>query len=61
MRRGVPQEMQSDNGTNFRVADQEVKAAVKFLDNFRLAAERSYRDITWYFKPPSAPHFGGVF
>eukprot|EP00117_Sycon_ciliatum_P022619 scpid12577/ scgid5257/ len=60
-RRGVPQKMVSDNGTNFVAADQELRAAVKSLDNSRLAAEMTSRGISWAFNPPRAPHFGGVF
>ncbi|XP_065185823.1 uncharacterized protein LOC135816555 [Sycon ciliatum] len=60
-RRGVPQKMVSDNGTNFVAADQELRAAVKSLDTSRLAAEMTSRGISWAFNPPRAPHFGGVF
>jgi len=60
-RRGVPQEMISDNGSNFVAADQQLKAAVQSLDNSRLSAELTARNIKWRFNPPRAPHFGGVF
>ena len=58
-RRGCPQEIHSDNGTNFRGADRELKAALEDFRQDRLAAECSSKGISWHFNPPLAPHMGG--
>ncbi|XP_071944680.1 uncharacterized protein [Antedon mediterranea] len=60
-RRGVPQEMVSDNGTNFVGAKQELRRAMtewnrQHIDNFMLQKE-----ISWSFNPPKASHMGGVW
>ena len=60
-RRGVPKVMVSDNGTNFRAADQELKAAVSDLDRQKIVRHLVDQRIVWKFNPPRAPHFGGVF
>ena len=58
-RRGQPANIYSDNGTNFRGADNELKAALKDLDQDVLTATLSGKGIAWHFNPPSAPHMGG--
>lgn len=62
-RRGVPQNMFSDNGRNFVGAEAKLKQTfTKFISNsadiFRFSAA-SY--IKWHFNPPQAPHFGGIW
>jgi hypothetical protein len=54
-----------DNGTNFRGAERELKAAVKQF-NQAVASSNPARvnfmkNINWHFQPPSAPTWGGVF
>ena len=56
-RRGLPQEMISDNGGNFVGADSELKELVKLLDNEGIQASTSNKGVTWHFNPPLAPHF----
>lgn len=51
-RRGRIMQLYSDNGTNFIGANNEIKRIRQ-----RLASE----GIEWFFNPPSAPHFGGVW
>ena len=58
-RRGLPEEMFSDNGTNFKGADAELKSLVRQLDDSRIKQSISNKGISWHFNPPSAPHFGG--
>ena len=61
-RRGVPEEMISDNGTNFVGANQELlKLTNKTCQNSRLKESLISQGIKWSFNPPSAPHFGEVF
>lgn len=61
-RRGKPNDIFSDCGTNFVAANKELKKIVK-----RLHKEESIHnflsneDIKWHFNPPSAPHFGGIW
>ncbi|MCG8045043.1 MAG: hypothetical protein N0E48_05150, partial [Candidatus Thiodiazotropha endolucinida] len=59
-RRGLPEEMYSDNGTNFKGADAELKSLVMKLDDVRISQSVANGGVTWHFNPPLAPHFGGV-
>ena len=59
-RRGVPEEMCSDNGTNFKDADAELKSLVRELDENKINQSIANKGVTWHFNPPLAPHFGGV-
>lgn len=60
-RRGVPKEMFSDNGTNFRGANAEMAKSIKELDNDAVRSEAASRGMTWSFIPPGSPHFGGCW
>ncbi|GBM20678.1 hypothetical protein AVEN_150654-1 [Araneus ventricosus] len=57
-RRGKPDEIFSDCGTNFIGASKELKAvcSTESVANFLCTNE-----IVWHFNPPSAPHFGGLW
>ena len=59
-RRGLPEEMLSDNGTNFKGADRELKELVSQLDADKIQKSAANRGIKWNFNPPLAPHFGGA-
>ena len=59
-RRSVPEELFSDNGTNFRGVDAELKSLVKELDENKIKQSSAHKGTTWNFNPPLAPHFGGV-
>ncbi|XP_058820314.1 uncharacterized protein LOC131682669 [Topomyia yanbarensis] len=56
-RRGVPLEIFSDNGTNFKGASKEVVKRI-YAD-----CDETFTDATtrWNFNPPSAPHMGGAW
>lgn len=58
-RRGMPEEMLSDNGTNFVGAHNELEA-LKALDKNRIQDATSAYGVKWRFNPPLAPHFSGV-
>lgn len=63
-RRGPAVEMISDNGTNLRAAEKELRNAVEEIDVVRLQDESMQHlphetRTKWRFNPPSAPHFGG--
>ncbi|XP_051155328.1 uncharacterized protein LOC127277923 [Leptopilina boulardi] len=55
-RRGRPLEIHSDNGTNFRGADKELRESLRF-DVQQESATR--KGIKWCFIPPGTPHMGG--
>lgn len=53
-RRGSPNTIISDNGTNFHGADNELKSALlEVQDEFKPI------EIKWQYIPPAAPHMGG--
>ena len=60
-RRGSPIEVFSDNGTNFRGAETEIKTALEHwnLDQIDNCLRR--RGIRWNFNPPHASHAGAVW
>ena len=59
-RRGLPEEIYSDNATNFKASDKELKALLLQLDKDKIKESTSNKGIVWHFTPPLAPHFGGV-
>ena len=58
-RRGLPEEIFSDNETNFKGADAELKSLVRELDE-KINQSIANKGVVWHFNPPLAPHFGGV-
>ena len=60
-RRGRPQSIHSDNGTNFVGANNELRKCIKQLDEERIQNFCAPKEIEWKFQPPSAPHFGGAW
>ncbi|XP_072930335.1 uncharacterized protein [Epargyreus clarus] len=56
-RRGCPTEIHSDNGTNLRGADAELRKAAYTATK----DEATSRSITWRFIPPGAPFMGGAW
>ena len=59
-RRGLPEEMFLDIGTNFKGADAELKLLMSKLDDDQILQSAANKGVTWHFNPPLAPHFGGV-
>lgn len=59
-RRGQPAELYSDQGTNFRGGEAELREAYNQLgpDLQQLLAKQQ---ISFHYNPPAAPHFGGVW
>ncbi|RLU20285.1 hypothetical protein DMN91_006892 [Ooceraea biroi] len=64
-RRGIPEHIYSDNGTNFKGANNHLKELYVLLnsDEHRDRTNRFSVEhrIIWHFIPPSAPHFGGLW
>ena len=65
--RGVPDTITSDNQTSFHKADKELTDWYASVDWEKVCRETGFgfkprsKGITWFFNPPNAPHFGGVF
>lgn len=60
-RRGQPNVIYSDNGTNFRGTANELKEAIIKMgtqDHIKFALENH---LKWRFTPPDTPHMGGVW
>ena len=60
-RRGKPQRIYSDNGTNFVGANNELLKCLKQLNEEKIQNFCAPNEIEWNFQPPSAPHFGGAW
>ena len=58
--RGLPEELISDNRTNFVGAERESRELVKQLDQDKIEKSAANKGIKWSLNPPWAPHFGGV-
>ena len=58
-KRGVPEEILSDNETNFVAANKELCELI--CKDPKVQAQITSKGIKWTFNPPYAPHFGGVF
>ena len=60
-RRGRPQRLFSDNGTNFVGANNEFRKCLMQLDEQRIQNFCAPKEIDWNVQPPSAPHFGSAW
>ncbi|XP_046557778.1 uncharacterized protein LOC124266970 [Haliotis rubra] len=60
-RRGLPELVVSDNGTNFVGSVKESKEVFLLLDESAVRHSLANKGIKWCFNPPHASHFGGVF
>ena len=63
-RRGSPKNIYGDNGKIFVGSEKEIADRQKILRNEHcdsLQAEAAGLHINWFFIPPRAPHFGGLW
>ncbi|XP_049279325.1 uncharacterized protein LOC125761836 [Anopheles funestus] len=64
-RRGMVQQLNSDNATNFRGANHELKSLFEQFHNQQsVDAIQEFcrsKEIEWHFIPPDAPEFGGLW
>jgi len=60
-RRGPPEILRSDNGSNFVGAERELRQALNNLSQVQIAECLRQKEITWIFNPPAASHMGGVW
>ena len=59
-RRGQPEEMRSDNGSNFVGAERELRESMETL-NKQISGYLLQKGVRWKFNPPTASHMGGVW
>ena len=60
-RRGQPESITCDNGTNFVGGRSELAKSIKSLDFKKIENYAAVKDVEWRFNPPYASHMGGVW
>ena len=60
-RRGCPQRLYSDNGSNFKAAEMDIKVLLKQWNQEKIQRELLIRECDWVFHPPKASHRGGIW
>lgn len=60
-RRGVPSDIFSDCGTNFKGADKVLLELFNISISPEVQGAVAAMRIKWHFNPPGAPHFGGLW
>jgi hypothetical protein len=60
-RRGQVKRIYSDNGTNLRGGERELRVAISQWNQEQINNVLLQKEIEWYFSPPSASHFGGTW
>ncbi|XP_071504209.1 uncharacterized protein [Diadema antillarum] len=60
-RRGKPSKIISDNGSNFRGAERELRENLESLSQTRVTNFLAEQGIDWNFNTPTASHMGGVW
>ncbi|XP_074653624.1 uncharacterized protein LOC141907780 [Tubulanus polymorphus] len=60
-RRGQPEIIRSDNGTNFTGGERELRDAVESWNQAKIHECLMQKGTQWIFNPPSASHWGGVW
>ncbi|XP_069122196.1 uncharacterized protein [Argopecten irradians] len=61
-RRGVPELIRSDNGTNFVGGEKELRTSIRqCTEHVNTKEYLLLRNIKWEFNPPAASHMGGVW
>ena len=60
-RRGVPERVYSDNGTNLVKGDRELRKHIQAWNNSKIGNHMKQNEIQWHFNPPCASHMGGVW
>ena len=58
-RRTLPEDVYSENGTNFVGAARELRLLVESWDKAHLQSKLARRGVRWHFNPPAASHQGG--
>lgn len=56
-RRGLPDEVYSDNGTNFICADRGLQALLAQVESHKIEESLANKGVKWHFNTPLAPHW----
>ena len=60
-RRGQPQRIRSDNGSNFVRGEKELREAIQGWNQEKIYEFLLAKNIEWVFNPPAGSHHGGVW
>ncbi|CAG2256055.1 unnamed protein product [Mytilus edulis] len=60
-RRGIPEKVYSDNGTNFVGGEIELRKNIEQWNKATISNYMLHKDIIWTFNPPYASHRGGAW
>lgn len=60
-RRGVPQKVFSDNGTNLVGGEKDLRKSIHEWNQLKINKFMLQEEIEWHFNPPSASHMGGAW
>ncbi|KAK3704535.1 hypothetical protein QZH41_006329 [Actinostola sp. cb2023] len=60
-RRGKPLLMRSDNGTNFKGGERELRESIQEWNQQAIHEFLRQREIRWIFNPPAANNMGGAW
>ena len=60
-RRGTPEMIRSDNGTNFVGGERELREALETWNQQKINNDLCQKGISWKFNPPLSSHMGGVW
>lgn len=60
-RRGIPEKVYSDNGTNLVGGDREIRELMREWNQSQIDEYMVQQDIEWCFNPPYASHRGGAW
>ena len=60
-RRGRPEIIGSDNGTNFTSREKEIRNVILQWNQMNIHEFLVQRNVQWIFNPPTASHMGGVW
>jgi len=59
--RGKPAEFRSNNATNFKSGDRELKEAVQAWNHAQISSRLTQNNTEWKYNPPGTSHMGGVW
>jgi len=59
--RGCPTTIYSDNGTNFRAGEKEIRESLKDWNQKAIHKFLQQKNVRWKFNPPAASHMGGAW
>ena len=60
-RRGIPEKVYSENGTNLVKGDKELRKHIQEWNNSKIGNDMKQHEIQWHFNPPCASHMGGAW